>query len=175
MLSYLGDHSRSPMIFQRQQRVACMTQLLQLCACHSKSLMDVCVSCFFNYSMTISCSVQGKSSSLHAFPLVSKAYDPWRLLLPVKMKAKKTLSTSGFSVSSFNSCGCRNFSTLPFTFLICPSFSQYSGIFAFAGMVVWEGQGGWSCMDVYRWFILCQSSHHCRARFWVEEKAEWKW
>lgn len=57
----------------------------------------------FTYALTWNFYTKNKSSLLKTFPLVSVAQGSWMWNLPVKIEVKRTLSTSGFSMSFFSS------------------------------------------------------------------------
>lgn len=54
----------------------------------------------FKCSLTWSFPTEAKSTLLQTFPLVSKAWDSSRQILPIKTEAKKASSTSSFSTFS---------------------------------------------------------------------------
>lgn len=61
---------------------------------------DFLIANLFKCSLTWSFPTEAKSTSLQTFPLVSKAWDSRRQILPIKTEAKKALNTSSFSMFS---------------------------------------------------------------------------
>jgi len=73
---------------------------LQTCGCHPWGPTDFCRLSLFKCSLSWSFSTEGKFFLAPDFPTGHKGLGFLRLLLPVKTKAKKALTVSGFSRAS---------------------------------------------------------------------------